>query len=152
MNLQSFWEPWRSSWTSLGGWTDVWMVLGSIFHEFAIVLGALAVILDVFGSPKLKPLIFLGFSYDWECPRSKSRAKVEANYRKSGAIQQSIFKTSELEIKTWMIELIELIELNWLKWLKAVSGTYSSQPGGPWPAGAGGLYLIRSWFWLQYFI
>ena len=54
------------------------MVLGSLFHEFAIVLGALAVILevfgsllgalavilDVFGSPKLKPLIFLGFSYD----------------------------------------------------------------------------------------
>ena len=54
------------------------MVLGSIFLEFVVVLGALAVILevfrsllgamavilDLFGSPKLKPLIFLRFSYD----------------------------------------------------------------------------------------
>ena len=72
------------------------MVLGSIFHEFVIVfgalevildvfgslLGALAVILEVFGSPKLKTSIFLWFSYGWECPRSLSRAKVEANYVK----------------------------------------------------------------------
>ena len=67
---------------------------------FRSLLGALAVILDVFGSPKLKPLIFLRFVYDWECPRSKSRAKVDANYVVSGALQQSIFKTSDLDIKT----------------------------------------------------
>ena len=36
---------------------------GSIFHEFVIVLGALAVILDVFGSPKLKTSIFVWFPY-----------------------------------------------------------------------------------------
>ena len=54
--------------------------LAVILEVFRSLLGALEVILDVFGSPKLKPLIFLGFSYDWECPRSKSRAKVGGEY------------------------------------------------------------------------
>ena len=76
------------------------MVLGSIFDDFVIVFGALEVILDVFGSllgalavilvvfgsPKLIPLIFLGFSEDGECPRSKSSAKVDANYVVSRAV------------------------------------------------------------------
>ena len=87
------------------------MVLDSIFHEFAIVLGglavilevfgsllgALAVILDVFGSPKLKPLIFLRFSYDWECPRSKSRAKVGGRMMVSGALSNQLSRLQSLK-------------------------------------------------------
>ena len=101
-------------------------------------MGALAVILDVFGSPKLKPLILLGFSYDWECPRSKSRAKVGGNYVVSGALEQSIFKTSDLEIKTSMIELIALIEL--IELISIAKPT--SQPEAPSNRGAGG-YLVK---------
>ena len=60
--------------------------LGSIFHELVLVFGDLAVILEVFGSPKLKTWIFLWFSYDRDCPRSKSRAKVGGDYVVSGAL------------------------------------------------------------------
>ena len=70
---------------------------GSIFHEFVIVLEALGVILDVLGSPKLKPSIFLLFSYDWECPKSKSRAKVEAKWWGSGALSNQSSRLQSLK-------------------------------------------------------
>ena len=85
-------RPWNSMNRCLDGpRLDFWRIcnrFGSpavILEAFRSLLGALAVILDAFGSPKLKPLIFLWFFYDWECPRSLSRAKVEGKMLVSGA-------------------------------------------------------------------